>query len=324
MSRRIRAPARRSYPWSHVDPDRRNAVLLVGGIGLVVLFSLALIAYGYYNDKIAPNHEKVLRVGNHSYDFSFLKKRVKADLSENKIDVSKEDAIPTVLTNIEREAVLREAAKRDAVAATEAELKAQIAKNLQMEPEATRNQIAPALRARLLKNGLSLSEYEDIARAQIAETKIRSKIDSAIPAQTEQVAVRLIATSAQSAAILAKQRIEAGESFAVVAASVSQDASKASAGDLGFVPHGALPPEVDKVAFSINGLSEVIETKEAFYLIEVLGKEVAPVSSDARERVVNTTYATKLSETRDAIGSQPSLNTGQVRRILGGLSASRA
>lgn len=324
MSRRNRAPARRSYPWSDMDPDRRNAVLLVGGIGVVVLFSLALIAYGYYNDKIAPNHEKVLHVGNHSYDYSFLKRRVKADLSENKIDISKEEAIPGVLTDIEREAVLREAAKRDGVAATEAEIEAQIAKNLQMAPETSRNQVASVLRARLLKNGLSLSEYEDIVRAQVAETKIKEQIESSIPVQAEQVAVRLISTSAQSAAILAKQRIEAGESFAVVAASVSQDASKATAGDLGLVPHGALPPEVDKVAFSITGLSDVIETKDAFYLIEVLGKEVSVVGGEARERVLSTGYATKLSETRDAIGSHVSLNIGQVRRILGDVSASRA
>jgi hypothetical protein len=324
LSRRNRARAGRSYPWSDMDPDRRNAVLLVGGIGVVVLFSLALIAYGYYNDKIAPNHEKVLHVGKHSYDYSFLKRRVKAGLSESKIDISKEDAIPSVLTDIEREAILREAAKRDGVAATEAELRAQIATNLQMTAEATRNQIAPALRARLLKNGLSLSEYEDIARAQVAETKIKAQIESSIPVQAEQVAVRLIATSAQSAAILAKQRIEAGESFAVVAASVSQDPSKATAGDLGLVPHGALPADVDKVAFSITGLSDVIETKDAFYVIEVLGKEVSIVGGEARERLLSTGYTTKLSETRDAIGSHPSLNTGQVRRILGGLSASRA
>ncbi len=322
MSLRDRAPTHRAYPWSHMDPDRRNTVLLVSGIAVVVVFALALIGYGYYNDKIAPNHEIVLRTGNESFDFSFLKRRVTAGVRDNSVDLSKDTAVPSVLSDVEREAVLRQTAIKEGLQITDAEVMSQIATMLQMDPATKRNDIAPALRARLLKTGLSLSEFEDMARAAVAENEIKDDINKNIPAETEQVFVRQIVTSTQSKAIEAHDRVAGGEGFIqVVAALTEDDDSKKTGGDLGFVPRGALPPEVEKVAFNSMGLSDVIETKDAFYVIEVEAKEVQPVDDAAKDRVVKTTLATRLNDTRTAVGTHPALTTGQVRRILQTLPA---
>jgi parvulin-like peptidyl-prolyl isomerase len=308
-----------------MDPDRRNAVFLMGGIALVVIIAIALIGYGYYNDRIKPNHATVLRVGDQTFDYNFLKRRVQADLNDSKIDISQEDAIPRVLGNIEQEAVLRELGKREDIRISDADLMAKIADNLGLPEDSKRNQIASVLRLRLIRLGISLDEMEDIVRAQVVETQVKSKIEESIPASAEQVAVRLIQTSTQSAALTARDRLRAGESFAIVAATVSEDeTSKATGGDLGLVPRGALPAEVEKVAFSTLGLSDVIETKSAFFVIEVLDKRTDVVGSGSRELVISTTFATKLEQTREAIGgTEPRLTRNQVQRILNSLSVSR-
>ncbi|HLF77143.1 MAG TPA: peptidylprolyl isomerase [Dehalococcoidia bacterium] len=326
MSRRYRALSSRSYPWSEMDPDRRNAVLLTAGIALVVVFAVALISYGYYKDRIAPNHETVLSLGSHKYDYSFLKRRVSAEVKDGKVDLSKENAVPTVLGGIEQEAVLREVAKRDGLTISDAEVMAKIAEKLGLPAKSTRNEIAPVLRIRLLRLGLSLSEYEDVVRAEVASVKIKDAIEASIPTQAEQVNVRLIQTSSQTAALQAKQRIEAGESFAVVAAALSQDeASKSTGGDVGLVPRGALPAEVEKVAFEIIGLSNVIETKNSFFLIQVLEKKTDIVGSNARELYTGTTLSRKMEEAREALGgSQPKLTNGQVQKIVRSLTVSGA
>jgi hypothetical protein len=317
VSRRAGPPSRRSFPWNDVDPERRNAVLLIGGIAIVVILALGLIAYGYYNDRIAPKHEAVLALAGDDIDYSDLERRARAEDRDSKLDLTKETSIPELLSVMEREAVLREAARREGIVITDGEVMGQIATKLGMPSDSARNTIAPALRARLLRLGLSLDEYEDIVRAELAETKLKLKVEQSVPNEAEQVFLRVIETATQSGALQARQSIiQEGVSFAVAAAAASQHPTKEQGGDLGFVPRGALPPEVEKVAFSSTGLSEVIETKTSFWLIEVVGKEFQAVGDTARRLYVENTLAAKITDTRNALQSEPRLRSGQVQRIL--------
>src|SRR4051812_11135766 len=108
-----------------MDPERRNTVLLVAGIAVVVVFALALIGYGYYKDKVVPNQEVVLRLGKDNWDFSELKRRVTAESRDNQIDISKDTAVPNVLADIEREGVLRATAARSGFPITENDVMSQ-------------------------------------------------------------------------------------------------------------------------------------------------------------------------------------------------------
>lgn len=87
------------------------------------------------------------------------------------------------------------------------------------------------------------------------------------------------ATAAALATIQeARDRIEAGESFEDVAKEISQDpASAENGGDLGWLPRGQLPAELDEPAFSMNvgELSDPIQTPSGVYLIMVVERDPA-------------------------------------------------
>lgn len=90
----------------------------------------------------------------------------------------------------------------------------------------------------------------------------------------------------------ARARIEGGESFDDVAKEISQDTATAeSGGDLGWLPRGQLPAEVDELAFSLGAgnLSEVIKTPSGFYLIKV-------IDQDSAREVDEAEYETRRSQ----------------------------
>ena len=70
-----------------------------------------------------------------------------------------------------------------------------------------------------------------------------------------------------------KKRIENGEDFAFLASLYSDDpGSSKVGGDLGFVSKGKLVPQFESVAFRLQEgeLSEVVETKYGFHLIQMV------------------------------------------------------
>jgi peptidyl-prolyl cis-trans isomerase C len=77
----------------------------------------------------------------------------------------------------------------------------------------------------------------------------------------------------------ARQEILGGKEFAEVARAYSEDGLAASGGDLSYIRRGHMPPEFDQVAFSLKAhtLSDVVETKHGYHLIEVLDRRPAGV-----------------------------------------------
>lgn len=74
----------------------------------------------------------------------------------------------------------------------------------------------------------------------------------------------------------ARKRLVAGESFAKVAESMSEDPNTQHAGgDLGFLPHGALDPPLDEAVFSLklNDLSPPIHSAVGWHIIQVLERD---------------------------------------------------
>jgi peptidyl-prolyl cis-trans isomerase SurA len=83
---------------------------------------------------------------------------------------------------------------------------------------------------------------------------------------------------AQSLATIERIRAElkGGADFAALAMQYSQDPGSAKAGgDLGFVPKGQFIPSFEKVAYALNEgeLSDVVETRFGYHLIQLLSKE---------------------------------------------------
>ena len=325
MSRRTPAAPGPLRLASGIDPERRNAILLLGGIGAVIVFALGLIAYGYYNERLAPRSETVLRVGGREFSYAYFERRLKSDLAQGKFQPSGiSQGIAGTVSEIEREQLVRIAAREQGVTATDGDLDAQLRTEFGLGAEVDHNGLAPFLRSELQRVQLSLDDYLEIVRTRALEEKLRRSFQDKLPAEGEQVDLMLIQAGSQANAIQAKQRLDQGESFESVARALSTDASKNDGGKFGWVPRGVLDPELENVAFTIGGRSGIIETKQDFYIIEVLDRQVRPVDDALKQEAGDRGLERLIRQAREANPTENLLTDTQIIRLareIGALNA---
>lgn len=319
MSRRERQLSRSSSSWANLDPERRTTLLIYAGIGLVVLIALAIVGFGYYDQRIAPKHATVLKVGGREFDFEYLQKRANAAWLRNEIQPSSaQQDVVRVLARIETEELTRQAASQLGIQPTAEEVDTRLRARLSVSADAPREFLGERLRAELLRLGLSNAVFMEIIRYEALDEKLRNQYRSEIPTQLEHVNLNLIATRSREKIDQAKARLDAGDRFSVVVVQFSDDPSKEQAGNVGWTPRGALIKDIEDAAFALEpgATTEIIESNGAFYILNLLGKEVRDVSPESGNDIVDGRINRLLTETRDSVTSNSTLNSEQVNDIL--------
>jgi parvulin-like peptidyl-prolyl isomerase len=302
-----------------MDQDRRNALLLYGLIGVVVAFAFAIIAYGYYQDRIAPNHETVLTVGDRKFSVAFLQRRVKADLNLGLVSeaATVQDVVIRALQNIELEEMTRRTAEAEGLVLTGADIDAYIKDELGLKEDAPRDVFAASYRQDVLRSGLLVNEYREMKEARLAQERLIDQYEAGVPVSAEQADTQLIRTNDEAAARTAKARIDAGEGFNVVAATVSIDASKSSGGELGWVTRDQVPDNIAQALFTlpIGQVSDLIQEDNGWYIVLARGREVRDIDDQQKGRIAAAMFGNKLDETRENVGSTSRLSEDQIARI---------
>jgi len=303
-------------------------MLLLGGISLVVLIAVVLAGYGYYHEKVAPNRETVLRVGNRSWTVDDLQRRTDHQIKRNQLnraDMAKN--IEDTLKQMRDEELVRQLAKTNGITVTEEDLMQGYRDRFGLPPEASRDLITLNLRSELKFGGLKLDEFEDIVRAQVIDKRMSDAVRKTLPAKGPHVNLGLIQLGSQAQAIQLRQTIfEEKESFAVIAARESKHPSKDKAGDVGWVPREALSKEIGDVAFGRDDLflSDVIENEAGFFIIAVRGHEDRDLTDENKELIVQQKRAEELQKATNAVGVATDLTQGQERRIAINLGVNQA
>ena len=121
----------------------------------------------------------------------------------------------------------------------------------------------------------------------------------------EQVWIRIIevADAATAKTVLA-QAVTPGTDFATLATKNSIDTgSKATGGDLGWLGRDSstIPSEIINAAFSlkIGNISQPIKSTSSYYIIQVLGHEVRPLTDPQYQNAVNTAFTAWLAQQKN-------------------------
>ncbi|HSV85430.1 MAG TPA: peptidylprolyl isomerase [Levilinea sp.] len=137
--------------------------------------------------------------------------------------------------------------------------------------------------ASLDEAGITETDLRDSIRMQILRQKVFDEVTTGVEPTEEQVWARHILVQDAMVAVDVLARLEAGEDWTTLAAEVSTDTSNAQiGGDLGWFGRGMMVVEFENVAFAlgVGEISEPVQTSFGHHIIQVLGKEVRPISSD--------------------------------------------
>jgi parvulin-like peptidyl-prolyl isomerase len=319
LSHRAQASRKRTYPWSGLDDESRSSFLLTAGIAGAIIFAILFIGYGYYTQRLAPDRATVIEVGERNYPYEYVERRARAELAGGRLDVADlGNSLYAMMERIQREEVLRISAASEGITVSEEELEERYRTKLGMAPEASREDFARRLRSELLRSGLTLTDYKEIAQAEVIERKLRAKYGDAIPASAEQVDLQLMQLGTQAEALKAKDRLAAGDTFGVIAVDSSTYAgAETNAGDLSWTPREALPKALADIVFGmqVGQTSDMIEIDDGFFFVKVNGKETREVSSDTKNRAVEQQLSTLVNNTKEDIGSEIVMTTNQVQRL---------
>lgn len=231
---------------------------LIGG-GIVVLVVL-LVAIGYYNENIGPAHDTAIVVGNNETSLGYFRDRLKAATVDGG-DATQSGAQSKVLTTsdaIEEEQVYLQRAGSLGVTASEKDITLQLA---QMVHAATQNgQVADQagylslLRLQLQRNGLSLDQYREMAKAAALKSNLLAKLKAGVPSKTLAVKLHELIFTSEDQARAAQKRLEQGDAFTYIEQDSVADTSigRAQPIDWTLVPFGILPAPVDIVAANLQ------------------------------------------------------------------------
>jgi parvulin-like peptidyl-prolyl isomerase len=173
-----------------------------------------------------------------------------------------------VLDVMIEQVLIEQAAARDGVTISDAEVESVIARDI--EENGGRGQFD----AWLQDNNWTYEEYKSRQHSMMISSQMFERVTQSVPTKAEQVHARhiLVATEEETRNLLTQ--LQSGADFATIARQYSLDPStKESGGDLGFFPRGTLVvPEVEDVAFSLSvgQISDVVHSAMGFHIVQVM------------------------------------------------------
>jgi parvulin-like peptidyl-prolyl isomerase len=154
--------------------------------------------------------------------------------------------------------------------------------------------------------GLSDADFRYIFfESSLYQERVQAKVTANVAHSQEQAWIRVIEVADEATAkTVVAQVVKPGTDFSALAAKYSIDTgSKASGGDLGWFGRDstAVPSEIINSAFSlkVGDISQPIKTSSGYYVIQILGHEVRPLTDQQFQTAVSNAFTTWLTQQRD-------------------------
>jgi len=149
--------------------------------------------------------------------------------------------------------------------------------------------------------GISERTIRSIYEADVLRKKVMEQVTKDVPRTEEQVWARHILVEKEEEAKDIYERLKKGADFAELAKELSKDTgSGANGGDLGWFGRGAMVPEFEKVAFSleVGEFSEPVQSQFGYHIIQVLGHQEVPLNGTQYDQKKETEFSNWLVNAR--------------------------
>ena len=125
----------------------------------------------------------------------------------------------------------------------------------------------------LKANGMTEESLRAQVRMDLLTAAMRDAVTKSLGRKSSHVRARHILLSQEDSARAVAEELAAGQNFIVIARQYSEDdATRDSGGDLGFLPRGVMPPELERAAFALQPgqVSPVIRTATGLHILQVV------------------------------------------------------
>ena len=149
---------------------------------------------------------------------------------------------------------------------------------------------------------MTRDDYRKFYEGFLLRDKLLEEVTKELETSQEKAWARhiLVSDAALAQSIVAKLR--AGEDFAKLAAEFSIDTSnKDLGGDLGWFGKGMMVAPFEEAVFSlpIGQISDPVQTDYGWHIVQVIAREVVPLSQEELEQSKQTFFRSFLQELRE-------------------------
>ena len=150
--------------------------------------------------------------------------------------------------------------------------------------------------------------FEEIRRRELLRSQIQELLASEVATTGLVVHPQIIQTETEAEAQAAKERIEAGEEFSIVAQEVSTDTlSVDSGGDLGWMAEGQVGARYGQAledavfALPVSDELQVVQSDEMFYVLQILERDDnGPLPESVLSQLQSSALANWLEERKNS------------------------
>lgn len=148
----------------------------------------------------------------------------------------------------------------------------------------------------------SEAQFREIFRSRLLYDKVLAEVTKDVDPNVDYIWARhiLVATVEEADSIYGK--LEAGEDWSTLAAEYSIDESnKNNGGDLGWFDSSAMVTEFSDAAFALNEIGEIsqpVQTSFGWHIIQLLGKEQRPASTDQLDKLKQDKFTEWLNSAK--------------------------
>lgn len=303
----IRPSRRRQESKQQIEQRKQRALLVAAAIA--IFFILAIPAYGYWSNFIAPPRSVVLQVDNNEYTLGFMADYlIGVQNLTGPLNMSKEPI--ALLSMLQQNELVKSGTERKGITIPTDELDKEIKERMignspqfaDLPEDQVEREFNEAYIQYLDTSNLSEEEHRDLVRNNLLKEKLKDSLGDDIPTSSKQAKMSWIVIPSKREegedAMIASQKavetvsrgLEIGEDFTVLAEKYSQDRNTAvNGGYYGWVAEGAFGI-LDETIFSLSAgeTSEAIETGDTTYFFTV--------SETEEDRMIDEEMLDRLKE----------------------------